>query len=441
MPKKNDKKILFITYYWPPYAGGGVQRALKWVKYLSRLGWGITVITSNKNYLETMDRSLTKEVPKTVKIIKTANFSPNTVGLLKRIWNKQKLSSTNSTGAKQNDFKKLLLDAASMLRILQLPDESFGWAPFILRQLYRHKGGVDVIVVSAPPFSALFPAVLMKKALGVPLVVDVRDAWANLPANQHAFNYPEWRRKIDLYLEKIIIPHADFITVVSGPMKKYFERLGVLKTKIEVIENGFDTADFMGLKRKKKPDGEITIIYTGVFYGEVVPKVFLEGVKLFVKKYPGLISKLKFLCIGRKNLEIETMARGMGVKIAVEHRGFLPHKKALELLINADIALSMINSGRGWDAVFNGRTFEYLNSGVPILALTPTRSAVTKLLEKTGAGISITNNDPREVSRALEKIIFHKEKLPLRNVIEIKKYSRGMQVKTLDKILRKLVGN
>lgn len=431
-----NKKLLFLSYYWPPYGGGGVQRALKLAKYLSRMGWKINVITSKKSYLESIDRTLLKEVPRAVKVIKTANLSPNTSSFLKKVWvlkGKEVAGSSAHHKSRPGIARKIV----SFLRVIQLPDESFGWMPF----LYAAAKGVvlkekpDVILATSPPYSILLVAVLLKKFFQKPLVIDVRDAWANLPENQHPYIVPGWRKGLDARLEKSIMRQADFITVVSPPMKKYLQSIGIDGRNIKVLANGFDQEDFRGLKKIKEK--KQTIIYTGVFYGKKVPIVFLDGLKKFLKKHPEMKNRLMFMALGRKTLDIKQLAEKRGVDIEIRQEGFIPHKKALSKLISADVALSLINSGRGWDAVYNGRTFEYLNAGIPILALTPKKSVVKDLLDETGAGIWVDSFDPSDVAASLEKIFYNPGLLPKRNIRAINHYSRREQARIMDKILRR----
>ncbi len=442
------KKVLFITYIFPPTAGAGVQRGVKFVKYLPYFNWQASIITPRKAAEEARDETFLKEIPPQAKVYRTYSFEPRTWSFLRRLW-RRKIEEIDARTDKENfekptrqSFLKKMID---FLRILFfIPDDSIGWLPFILGRGYRSikEDKIDLIFASAPPYTVLVGGVLLKKLTKKPLVVDFRDAWTQYPEGHKYYKTPSWRRKIDSKLERWVLEKADKIICVSQPMIDYFrEKYELEKDKFSFIPNGYDGEDFQVLK--KIPHSKFTITYTGSFYGKITPLYFLKAIGNFLKKNKELIDQINLIFVGHLSEGIKKLAKKINPGCQLNFLGYLSHQKSINYLVSSSLNLLIIAPGPESKPVYTGKIFEYLASGVPILALVPKDGVAAELIRKTNTGIVVDPENIDEIEKAIE-FLYQKwqkgEEIIKPNWLEIQKYERKKLTQKLAEILNQLVG-
>ena len=360
------KKVLTIAYHYPPVGGGGVFRTLKFTKYLPQFGFRPYVLTVKNSMYTPKDPTLVKEIPPEARII--ATFS----------------------------FEHRLLRASRLLNIdpgwFFIPDVNVGWLPFSIRagtKIIKQKN-VDVIYVTAPIWTSLLIGYFLKKRTKKPLVVDFRDPWTINPYNKPLTKF---HAKIENWLERKVLTSADYVVTVSQPYKRrLIEKYPFLKTKSEVIMNGFDPDDFKNLKRQPL-QRKFRIVHTGSLYGLRSPKYFLFALHKLIQEKPYLRKHVEVQFVGNYGKEAPIIVDKLGLNDLVQFVRYMPHEKCLELMVNSHILLLIVASeGLKTSGIVTGKLFEYLFSGIPVLALASKESIVANIVQSAKAGLVVSSN-------------------------------------------------
>ena len=266
------KKILVATYYWPPSGGPGVQRILKFCKYLPHFGWEPIVLTVQDGEYPRLDQSLLDEAELLkVKVFKTKTIEP--YKFFKFLTQKNSLPTFELSKVKESIFSNL----AYWIRMnLFIPDARIGWIPFAIKSAKKIilENKIDLIFSSGPPHSSHFIGHRLKRSLSIPWVADFRDPWVDL------FYYSDHKRlaiskKLDSILETKILCSADKIITATKGLKLLFENK--IKKNISVVYNGFDEDDFKGLDKKNNKDEKIIVSYVGTIARSQVPHNFFQA--------------------------------------------------------------------------------------------------------------------------------------------------------------------
>jgi len=399
------KKVLIITYLFPPLGGVGVQRTIKFVKYLPNYGWQPIVLTVKKPEYWIEDPSLETEIPKTAKVYRTASFE------LEKLHNIIKnLLETLSAKIEKFLFKKINLINAIDWRLkkffstinswLFIPDRKIGWLPFAMLRGWWiiKKEKIDVIFTTSPPNSVHLIGYLLKKLTGKPLVVDFRDPWT-----QGIYWNPvtEIHKKIEEFMENAILRSADKVISVLGDigndlMTKY--SLLDSKRKFITIPNGFDPDDFKVNVNPK--NSKFTITYTGVFYGRQTPLYFLNALRELIDERKEIEKEIQVIFVGKLSNFYKDKIKQLSLNKIVKYVGYVPHQKSIEFILNSDVLLLIIGSGEGSDRIYTGKIFEYLAANKPILALIP-EGAAANLIALTKSGVVVPPENVGSIKQAI----------------------------------------
>ncbi len=411
------KKLLFIAHKCPPSGGGGVLRTAKFLKYLHKFSWKIFVVTGKPKGIK--DDSLTEEIYPSVEIYPTKSITPHLFfSLLKKI----KLTKL-----------RLFLD-----KYFFLPDKIIGWIPFAAnksKKLIREKN-IDIIYTTSPPHSTHFIGLkLKKKHKNLIWICDFRDAWCENPFRDT--NRTPFLHKIEERMERKIMNKSDkLIFNTHSSLKTYLKKYGsLIESKSYVIPNGFDNADFLTLPKKTRTS-KFTILYTGDVYGIRSLKPFLNGLEIFLKKYPQHKDKIKVIF---RSYFIDDKEHNLIKKSKIEDlfefKDFLPHKKCLEQMQNADLLLLITGLGEE-KVMIPGKFYEYLGSGSPILAISE-KGELTGILDKSDSGGWATLRDYKKISEIIEKYfdLWLQNKRLYPNKKEIMLYDRLYLTEQLHKVL------
>jgi len=404
-----SKRVLFVAYYFPPRGGAGVQRSLKFVKYLRGTGWEPTVLTTDyPPRCDAYDETLLEEVPEGTRIVRVES--------------------------KEGFFVRMAEHGLGRLTGLSLrPDAMVTWVRRALpaaRALHRREP-FDAVYTSVQPWSAGLVGLRMKREFGLPWVSDFRDPWTE---SLHL----EWPSRLhwllDRRLEGAYLNTADRTLVVTPTMRDEFlaAHPEVPPEKIRVIYNGFDEADFEAAAAAD--DGKFTIVFTGRFQHDhggdegagvrswlrerftfkprpVIlethsPVFLLKGLAAFLEKHPQRRGKVRVVCAGTVGAGNMALAEKLGLADIVEHPGYLPHGEAVALVKSADaLFLPMFSTPDPAERVAyaSGKIFEYFAAGKPILALTQAGDA-RDLAVESGLGIAAPPRDVDSIAAAVEKL-------------------------------------
>ena len=231
--------VLIIAYYFPPWGGGPVLRALKLVKYLQRINWQVCVLTAQPHYYEAVsdDPELLAEAGPAARIVRTRSLHPT--GTLARgmVAESVGASRSNQPGA------RILMRLARLAHQLLVPDDKLLWLPFALRAglLLARERRFDVIFVTAPPHSTCLLGLALHRLTGIPLVVDLRDDWIGNPLYKRSWGV---RKRIEAAMERRVVHAASAIVVPTDPScRALADRYRGLADRLHVIPNGFDEED------------------------------------------------------------------------------------------------------------------------------------------------------------------------------------------------------
>jgi len=383
-----------IAYSFPPAGGGRVMRSMKFVKYLAQFSWEPIVLTVKKPIVSHYDTALVSEIPDSVKITRTPSLEFD----WKRILFKKDLTKGSPhTGAKKKATQPFLQRIARRLKWwFFFPDSRSGWIPFCVFSGYRliKKEAIDVIYVSAEPFSAFISGVLLKKLTHKPLVLDFRDEWVGF-SKEYFPDKPNFIVKLERIVEAWFVRNADRVISVTEPIILEFHRRypNENKEKFACITNGFDPEDFYNKETAWIPHEIFTIVYAGSLYDNRTPADFLKALNQCLSTEPNFFSQIKLRFLGEISPNIINQTRMLSTdKLSIEISGFLPHQKALETMAQSDLLLYIEDRNPVSARILPAKLFEYLALRIPILALAE-EGEVKKVIEQSETGVVFSSHD------------------------------------------------
>jgi glycosyltransferase involved in cell wall biosynthesis len=392
------KKVLVISYYWPPSGGPGVQRVLKFCKYLPEFGWEPIVLTVKDGEYPNLDYSLEKEADKLgIRVIKTKTYEP--FKFYKWMTGKNSMPSYELNKSKSGLFSKL----SKWIRMNYfIPDARKGWIPYGVkagRELLKNEK-IDMIFSSGPPHSLHFIAKKLKEEFSVPWVSDFRDPWTDL------FYYDGHERsaiaeKKDAEMEKEILESADGVTTVSDGTKNILTNKGN-DININVVHNGYDEDDFCHTAESKIKNSKKIITYVGSMALSQVSEEFFKGISDLIWDNNEDI-EIRF--IGDVHEKAWELIKSYNLRDKVFHLGYIPHNEVISKLFESDILLLVIPNTKESKLIITGKLYEYLRSGIPILALADLDGDAAKILNDTKSGIVVSHDD----AEGIKDIILQKE--------------------------------
>jgi len=392
------KKVLIVTYYFPPSGGPGVQRVLKFVKYLPEFGWQPVVLTVQDGDYPARDESLLAEIPEHTIVHRTKIFEP--YSLYRKLTRKPANAPVDveniSQGKHGTSFAEKL--AGFIRSTVFIPDARIGWYPYAVAKGLEiiESENIDAIYSSSPPYTAAVIAQRLHQATNVPWIAGFRDPWTGFLSTPKRWFFP---RAIDRAMEQSVFKDAGMIEgawrgILKDIMDKYPD---VDCEKLYYLPNGFDKADYPA--GEQSVQDKFTVTYTGSMYGVRNPKTFLQAVEELVSE--GTIPKEKFRLkfIGRFGSEVQEMFRSSPVREAIEVVPYLPHAESARELLRAHALLLVVDDTKDSGEIVPGKVFEYIGARRPILALAPD-GATAELLRETRSGYVAPNNDILAIKRA-----------------------------------------
>lgn len=404
-------KILLVSYYFPPMGGAGVQRALKFSKYLGEFGVAVRVLAANDaSYAQ--DETLLAQVPADVPVQRVMHTPPLQRALA---WRQRaaaggRLSPARAHAAMQTPaWRDTLLSAWGSLHF---PDDKAGWARRAhagARAMLRD-AGIDMIFSTAPPMSAHALAAQLARDARLPWVADFRDLWTDNPG----YAAPAWRRRVDRRTEAAWLQQvAGVVTVTPSWQARLQDRLHG-RCPVAFIPNGYDEADFAALRElPARTDADFRLLHTGSFYGPRDPATLLAGLALYLERMPQPARRLRLRLVGQIGSRFAGAMAGFEQRHPglVECLPYVPHQQALAEMTAADALLLMVGAG-GANAdgavvagTLPGKIFEYLRAARPILLLGDPQGDAAQLLRQHGRGWVADETDPEQIAQALHQMM------------------------------------
>lgn len=412
------EKVLIIANEFPPMGGAGVQRSIKFTKYLPEFGYEPIVVT--KEYKGTLvDESLLHDLPKDLKIHRLKGYD-----------------LVNHKGIMRLPMKFIGLKMVS-------PDPEYFWYRMNRDKVAKliEEEGIQLIYTTSFPYSSHLMGVYLKKKMPhLRWIVDFRDEWTNNPYHLDSL-YMKLRLGAEKKMEYEVTSNCDYLVTNTPFMLKNFVKDNPrLENRSTFIPNGYDSDDFAGLENVQADKEKFVITYTGSLYGRRNLNEFLDGLKLAIDS--GAIDKndLEIRIVG--NIYESVMneyAKAYNLEGVMKQYGYLPHKESIEMLMKSQILLLVIGSGKGSENFYTGKIFEYINVNRPILAIVPPKGAAAQVIEQTETGTVVGTEDIEGIQNSLIQYytawknggINHSPKWD-----EIQTFSRKKQTEQLSKIFK-----
>ncbi len=382
----SQKKVLIITYYWPPAGGPGVQRWLKFVKYLPEFGvQPIVYIPENPTY-PIIDEQLVEEVSNEVVIIRNNIFEPYQ---LASFLSKNKTKKMNS-GIIPNQKKQSFLDKAFLwIRgNLFIPDARVFWVkPSVnFLQQYIKENQIDTIVTSGPPHSLHLIGLELQKRLAVKWIADFRDPWTTIGYHK-ALRLSNFAASTHKKLEKQVLNAADSILVTSKTTKAEFE--AITSKPITVITNGYDSEEVSA----QALDRKFSMAHIGSFLSERNPLALWESLVELCEEHATFKSDLEIKLIGAVSQEVLGTIERVGLNAYVNNLGYVSHKEAIAHQRKSQVLLLIEIDSVDTKSIIPGKLFEYMVSNRPIIAIGPKDSDFAEIITQTNTGVFFEYSD------------------------------------------------
>lgn len=423
------KKVLIITYYWPPAGGPGVQRWLKFVKYLPEFGIDpIVYIPENPTY-PLVDTNLLAEIPKEVTILKNKIIEPYAWASMFSKNSTKKISSGIIPAQKKQSFvQKMMLWVRGNLFI---PDARVLWVKPSISYLskYIQENGIETVITTGPPHSLHLIGLGLKKKQNIKWIADFRDPWTTIGYHK-SLKLTKKSAQKHKDLEKEVMNSADELIVTSPTTKKEFE---VITSKpIHVITNGYDVERIA----KQPLDEKFTLAHIGSFLSDRNPQILWQVIKELVAENVDFAADFQLKLIGATSQEVLTSINEFGLDEYVNNLGYVSHQEAVEHQRKSQVLLLIEIDSEETKSIIPGKVFEYIVSERPIVAIGPKESDFAEIITGTNTGNFFIYNEKEALKETLKKHYEAYKRNELKAFgIGLQQYSRKNLTEKLSKLL------
>lgn len=374
------KKVLIIANQFPPMGGSGVQRSVKFVKHLRSFGYEPVVFTREGGNMPLVDKTLLKDVPKGVKIYRT------------KPWECVELPG-------------IMYIPGKVLGKFIIPDTARFWMEASKKKALKvmEEEGISLIYTTSAPYSDhLLGRYIKRKMPNIKWVADFRDEWTN---NPYILDNPYGpiRTSTEKKMEKSVLTEADALIANTPVMRRNFiKNNGIKGDNFYFIPNGYDKEDFQGFDIKEPHNEKMTFVYTGALYGRRKPDTFFQALKEL--KEEGKIQPESILVklIGNYHKDkLQSQIDSYGLTKEFEIVGYVPHNVCIAHQLACDVLVLIEGSGRGADAFYTGKVFEYMNTGRPVLAILPDGVAAD-LVKESRIGITAHTDNVEAIKKNIK---------------------------------------
>jgi glycosyltransferase involved in cell wall biosynthesis len=395
------KRVLIITYYWPPSGGSGVQRWLKFVKYLRDFGWEPIVYTPKNPEIPYEDSSLICDVPDDLEVIKTSIFEPYQLYNLFTGRNRKARFQHGFLKLRNNEYQSFAQRLSVWVRgNVFIPDARMFWIKPSVRYLlkYLKSNPVEAIVSTGPPHSMHLIALRIKQSTGLPWLADFRDPWTGI---YYFDKLRVGKRALSKHrkLEQTCFDNADLLVTVGPTMRRDFMQM--TSSPIEVVTNGYDEDD-LPVTSTIRPAG-FTIMYSGIFLPDQNPVELWPVLRMMRELDPDFNSSLKLHFLGRTDASILADIKANKLDNCLKISDYLPHAEVPVQQQYAALLLLSINRIENAPYILTGKVFEYLAARKPILAFCPPESDVAEILRETKGGWVVPFGNVAILKKALSE--------------------------------------
>lgn len=423
-------KALIITYYWPPSGGSGVQRWLKFVKYLRDFQIEPVIYTvKNPNYA-IEDNTLQSEVPENIEVIRQSIWEPN--NLLSFFGSNKKETSAGFLSPNPSIIGKL----AQYIRANYfIPDARKYWIKPSIKYLtkYLKDNKIDIIITTGPPHSTHLIGLKLRKKLNIKWIADFRDPWTEI---DYFHQLPLTKRSIEMHhqMEEQVLKNADTVLVVGKTMANSFKKF---TKKIEVITNGYDTYE---IKKEVRLDEKFSLVHIGMLNSDRNHVILWKTLQELCLENREFSDDLQLKFIGKLANDVVRDIEKYKLKKHTTFINYLVHSEVLRHQLSAQVLLLSVNNVPSAKGIITGKIFEYLQANRPILAIGPTNGDLAEIINYTNSGIIIDFENEFKLKKVILKLYndFKNNvlKVDSRN---IKHYHRKELTNQLAKIIKEVI--
>ncbi|MFY0650656.1 MAG: glycosyltransferase family 4 protein [Cyclobacteriaceae bacterium] len=428
------KKVLIITYYWPPSGGGGVQRWLKFAKYLPQFGWEPIIFTPENPDFSLKDDTLQKDVSPELEVIRFPIWEP--FGVYKKLF-----KSSGKTVKQGIVIEKSKLSLGDRISIwvranLFIPDPRRFWVKSssnFLKSIVEDNQ-IDLVITTGPPHSMHLIGRRLKNSTGVKWIADFRDPWSDWDVLDK-LDITSWARAIHRRMEKNVMTQCDVLLTVSNRLadqliKKKYGR------SMKVVNNGVDEDDFK-FDSAIEANGKFKIVHMGLLNEIRNPEVLWEVLSELCEEDQEFNDQLEIVLAGMVSGSILDQLRDdQFLGKALNYLDYLPHQEVFLYYQSASIQLLLLNQSENAKWILPGKMYEYMFSGKPILTLGEPESDVNDMLMECEAG-KVIGFDEKEQIRSFVKKAFvdHQQGIVFKRSANVLQYSRRNLTEKLSQIM------
>jgi glycosyltransferase involved in cell wall biosynthesis len=394
------KKVLVITYYWPPSGGSGVQRWLKFVKYLPLFGWEPHVFTPENPSFAVRDPSLEKDVPNEAEVIRFPIWEPYDIFFRVSAWFGSKKQATPTTVVASRN-RTLFQTVSTWVRgNLFIPDPRRFWIGPSVKFLsdYIADNQIGIIITTGPPHSMhLIGLKLKSKYPHLRWLADFRDPWTEW-GMWDSLMVSKVARRIHRRLESRVLAAADEIITITPFYAHRFEKLA--KRPVRMLTNGFDPDDFKEMVREK--GSTFTIRHIGIVNEKCDPRPFMQALGTEMAAHADFATHVKLEFIGEVHPGFKQfVADSPELKRVTTFAGNIPHDELIRLYGSSSLLLLVLTGYKDAEGFLPGKLFEYLATGLPVLGVGPTRGDAAMVLKEIASARMVESDDIAGISAAL----------------------------------------
>lgn len=427
------KKVLIITYYWPPSGGAGVQRWVKFAKYLPDFGIEPIILTIEPKHASypIIDNTLEQEIADTIKVYRTRSREPYKYYL--------KISGSaeipHSGFANQTDVTFFGKISRFVRGNLFIPDSRKGWNKFALAEARKLivENNISTVFTTSPPHSTQLIGLELKKQFNINWIADLRDPWTDIHYYDKLY-HTAWAKKVDERYESSVIQKADKVVVVSKAIKRQFlaKSADLNESKFSVIPNGYDEDDF---KRKQQPEtNQFVITYTGTIAANYDIEGFLNALLRLSEKENSIV--LRFVGVVSENFK--KIIRESSLHNLTEFIEHVKHDVSINYLLKSTVLFLAIPNAKNNEGVLTGKLFEYLAAKKPIVAVGPVNGDAAEIIQLCESGKVFHYYDENQIYEYLHRLYMNWVKHDIENYgnKNVSLYSRKNLTKNLALLLK-----
>jgi glycosyltransferase involved in cell wall biosynthesis len=380
------RRVLLLTYYCPPSGGPGVQRILKFAKYLPSAGWTPVVLTVREGAYPARDPSLWADVPASAEVHRTASWDPYRLYARLTGQSGEDAVVQGSVKGEEDSWARTL--ARWVRANVFLPDARIGWVPFAVwrgRQLLADTE-VDAILTTGPPHSTHLAGAVLQTLTGTPWVADFRDPWTDINYYQELPHTP-WARRLDAALERMVLRRARAVTTVSPSWRDLLARKAQdgpdPGRRFSVVQNGFDASDIPSSPALPTREA-FELTHVGSLYASRNPEGLWKALRRLRDTHADM--PLRVRLVGTVDPNVWRSLEAHGLDAITTHVPYVPHAEAIAFMQRAGLLVLSIESFPQATGMMTGKIYEYLASGRPVVGIGPPDGDAAALLRRTEGG-------------------------------------------------------